>query len=235
MARDLTEVVVVTPAEQWSAVAAQRIAACLQAALDARGHATLALAGGATPQPAYRMLAHLALPWDRIDCYFGDERAVPPEDPQANYRMAAETLLDAAGVPAERRHRMTAERPDREQAAREYGELLPDRFDVLLLGLGVDGHTVSLFPDSWALRETARRVVPVEAPVRPRGRLTVTPPVIAAARARMVLACGSAKASAVEQALEGAADVAACPAQLARAGVWLLDPAAASRLARRPA
>lgn len=231
MERDLGDEVVVIPAEQWAEAVARRVAAALEAAIAARGAAALALAGGTTPRPAYRALARLPLPWDRIDCYFGDERAVPPEHPDANYQMAAEALLDPAGVPAARRHRMPAERADREAAAREYGEPLPERLDLLLLGIGGDGHTLSLFPGSWALGETARRVVAVEAPVPPHGRLTLTFPPIAAARARLVLARGAAKASVVAHALDGPADVAACPAQLARPAVWLLDPGAASRLA----
>lgn len=230
MARDLTSEVVVVPPERWPTVVAHRIGARLEAALRTRGRATIALAGGETPRPAYRCLAGITLPWERIDVFFGDERAVAAGDAAANYRMAAETLLDPAGVPPERRHRMPADDQDRERAAREYAALLPDRLDVLLLGIGVDGHTASLFPHSPALDERGRMVVPAEAPLPPTGRLTVTPPVLEAARARLVLAQGEAKAAAVARALEGTMNVAACPAQLARNAVWLLDPAAASHL-----
>ena len=157
----------------------------------------------------------------------GDERAVPPDHPGANYRMAAETLLDPARVPEERRHRMPAERPDREAAAREYAELLPERPDLVLLGIGADGHIASLFPGSASLLEQERRVVPVQGPRPPTWRLTVTPPVIAAARERIVLANGRDKAAAVARALHGSEDASVCPARLARAGLWILDSEAA--------
>jgi 6-phosphogluconolactonase len=229
MARDLDTEVVVVPREEWAETAARRIAAGLQASVVARGAATILLAGGNTPRPAYARLAELSprLPWERIDVYFGDERAVPPDHPGANYRMAVESLLDPARVPEERRHRMPAERPDREAAAREYAELLPERPDLLLLGIGADGHIASLFPGASAVLEQERRVVPAQGPRPPTWRLTVTPPVIAAARERIVLAKGRDKAAAVARALLGSEDPSACPARLARAGVWILDTEAA--------
>ena len=236
MADDLaaTEIVVVAP-EQWSRVAAQRIAAKLLVAVAARDQASLALAGGSTPQDAYRALAAIRLPWERIDCFFGDERAIPADHAGSNYHMAVETLLDPARVPAARRHRMPTDQADLERAAQTYAGELPERFDVLLLGIGADGHTASLFPRAATLRETARRVVPAQSPVPPRDRLTITPPVIAAARICMVLATGASKAAAVARALEGPDDIAACPAQLARTGTWVLDSAAAAKLKSRSA
>ena len=238
MARDLTpppEVVIAAP-DQWTETAARRIADSLEDSVAARRVASVFLAGGNTPRPVYARLAELAppLPWDRIDVYFGDERAVPPDHPGSNYRMAAETLLDPAGVPEERRHRMPAERPDREEAAREYAERLPERPDLLLLGIGEDGHIASLFPGSAAVLERARAVVPAEGPRPPQWRLTVTPLVIAAARECIVLAKGRGKAVAVARALHGPDDVSECPARLARSGVWILDPEAASGLGGSP-
>jgi 6-phosphogluconolactonase len=229
VARDLDTEVVVVPRMEWADAAARRIAAGLHAGVAARGKATILLAGGNTPRPAYAQLAELfpRLPWDRIDVFFGDERAVPPDHPGANYRMAAETLLDPARVPDERRHRMPAERPDREAAAHEYAELLPERPDLVLLGIGADCHIASLFPGASALHEQERRVVSVQSPRPPTWRLTVTPPVIAAARERIVLANGRDKAAAVARALFGSEDASACPARLARAGVWILDSEAA--------
>ncbi len=219
------EVVVVAP-EQWAEAAAQRIADSLEAAR------TVVLAGGNSPRAVYTRLVTLTVPWDRIDVYFGDERAVPPDDPSSYYRMAAETLLDPARVPNERRHRMPAERPDRGAAAREYAELLPERPDLLLFGIGADGHIASLFPGSPAVSEQEQRVVPVEGPGSLGWRMTVTPPVIAAAGSRLVLACGSRKAAAVERALVGSGAVSDCPARLVREAVWMLDREAASRLGR---
>ncbi|HJQ66315.1 MAG TPA: 6-phosphogluconolactonase [Gemmatimonadales bacterium] len=216
----------VVPPAEWAETAAQRIAKTLEAAR------TVVLAGGNSPRAVYTRLVTRTLAWDQIDVYFGDERAVPPDDPSSNYGMAAETLLDPARVPSERRHRMPAERQDREAAAREYAELLPDRPDLLLVGIGADGHIASLFPGSPAVMEQEQRVIPVEGPGSAGWRLTVTPPVIAAARSRIVLAYGNSKAAAVERALVGSGAVSDCPARLVREAVWMLDREAASRLGR---
>jgi 6-phosphogluconolactonase len=206
-----------------------RIAAAELARHLARG-GSLSLAGGSTPRGAYELLAEeRGVSWERVSLYFGDERAVPPDDPRSNYRMVREALIDRLAV-GPRVHRMEGEAADLEAAARRYDEQLPDRLDVLVLGMGADGHTASLFPGSPALRETRRRVVPVEAPADPPRRLTVTPPVIAAARQVVVIVSGADKAAAVARALEGAMDEDAVPAALARHGLWLLDRAAAGRL-----
>jgi 6-phosphogluconolactonase len=193
------------------------------------------LAGGSTPRAVYRHLAQTqGLPWDKVEIYFGDERAVPPGDPQSNYRMASESLLDAVPIPPDQVHRLLAERPDREAAAEEYARLLPERLDLIILGVGEDGHTVSLFPGSSALRERVRKVVAVVGPQAPLHRLTVTPPVIAAAREKIILVSGAGKAGAVAQALEGPDQPVQCPAQLARDGIWIMDRAAASGLRHQP-
>lgn len=194
---------------------------------------SLALAGGSTPRPAYaRLAAGEEVPWSRVEVYFGDERAVRPDDPDSNYRMARETLLDRISLPEDRVHRMEAEREDREAAAEAYARLLPRRLDLLLLGIGEDGHTASLFPGSAAAREEERRVLWSGSPKHPHPRMTVTPPVIRSARLVIVLARGAGKAGAVARALEGPLVPASCPAQLARGGVWLLDEEAAAGLAR---
>lgn len=222
-----------TPGE-FARVAAERVARVLRRAGETGATVSLALAGGSTPRPVYRELSQRpGLPWERVEAFFGDERAVPPDHPDSNYRMAREALLERVPVPPERVHRMEAERDDRDAAAREYGALLPERLDLLLLGIGSDGHTASLFPDSTALGEEERRVVPSEAPDEPRARLTVTPPVIRMARAAIVLARGEAKAGAVTAALEGPPDPGPCPARLARDRTWILDEEAASGLDRR--
>jgi len=148
--------------------------------------------------------------------------------------MARESLLDAVPIPLNQVHRMSAERPDREAAAEEYARRLPERLDLVILGVGEDGHTASLFPGSSALRETARKVVTVMGPKAPPQRLTVTPPVIAAARAKIILVTGSGKAGAVALALEGPDQPLQCPAQLARDGIWIMDRAAASGLRHPP-
>jgi 6-phosphogluconolactonase len=156
---------------------------------------------------------------------------VPPTDPASNYRMAREALLDRVSVPAARVHRMEADDADLEKAAARYAALLPDALDVLVLGMGPDGHTASLFPGSPALREQVRKVVPARAPVPPLPRLTITPPVIAAARRVAVIVAGVAKAPVVARALQGPWRPEELPAQLARHGTWILDRPAASALA----
>jgi 6-phosphogluconolactonase len=221
----------VVDAGAFPRAAADRIGALLEESVSARGDAAIALVGGSTPRPVYAELARRALPWDRLRVYFGDERAVPPDDPESNYHMACETLLAHVPIPASQVHRMDAEAADPEAAARAYELVLPERLDLLLLGIGEDGHTASLFPGSPVVAERERRVRFVVGPKPPPRRLTITPPVIAAARATVMLAAGAAKAAAVARALEGPDDPARCPACLARDGTWILDQPAAAGLA----
>ena len=211
--------------------AADWIASAIGAAVARRGGCALALAGGSTPRTVYRRLAELAgIPWRSVTLCFGDERAVPPEHPDSNYRMAHEALLCRVDIPADRIHRMEAERPDLEQAARDYAALLPDPLDLLLLGMGDDGHVASLFPHAGALCEAARRVVPAQGGIPFVPRLTITPPVIRGARQLCLMVAGTGKAATVARVLEGPADIAELPAQLARQGTWFLDRAAAAHL-----
>lgn len=226
--------IVVAP-EALPEIAARRIARVIEQSVADRGRASVMLAGGSTPRAVYRQLALIqGLPWEKVDIYFGDERAVPPGDSQSNYRMARESLLDAVPIPPAQVHRMPAERPDREAAADEYARRLPERLDLVILGLGEDGHTASLFPGSSALKERVRKVLAVVGPKAPVHRLTVTPPVIAAAREKIILVTGAGKAGAVAQALEGPDQPIQCPAQLARDGTWVMDRAAASGLRHEP-
>lgn len=224
---------VLAPGEFASGAAAW-IAEAINHAVAATGRCALGLAGGSTPQPVYRALArepyHQAVPWDRVQVYFGDERAVPPDSPDSNFGAARESLLSHLPIPAERIFRMEAERADREVAAMEYGRLLPPRLDVLILGMGPDGHTASLFPGSPALDERERRVVAVIAPKPPPARLTITPPVIAAAVRTVVLVTGADKAATVARVLRGPPAPKELPVQLAREGAWILDPAAGAAL-----
>jgi 6-phosphogluconolactonase len=189
---------------------------------------TIALSGGTTPRGIYRALAAMALPWSDIHFYFGDERCVPPTDAESNYRMACESLFSLAPIPVANVHRMEAERGDIEEAAADYARALPDALDLIILGVGEDGHTASLFPG----RPVAEGKVAVvrDAPKPPPTRLTVTPRVIHAARTRLVVATGADKAAMVKQALEGPFDPDRIPVQVARDGVWLCDRAAASLL-----
>lgn len=223
--------------DRFASAAAAWIASAIADTVLARGACSLALAGGSTPRAVYAELArdHAALPWPRVSIYFGDERGVPPSDPDSNFRMADATLLSRVPIPRAAIHRMPADRADRDAAAREYAALLPPSLDLLLLGMGHDGHTASLFPYAPALDERARLVVPSESPVPPTPRLTITPPVIAAARRIAVLVAGAAKAETLARVREGAANPRALPAQLALGGTWLVDDDAASMLQRRGA
>jgi 6-phosphogluconolactonase len=197
----------------------------------ARGSCSLALAGGRTPEPVYRRLAAASrIDWSSVEVFFGDERAVPPHDPESNYHMVHAALLSRVPIPSANVHRMEAELLDRDAAAREYEAVLPAHLDVLVLGMGPDGHTASLFPGSPVLDERRRLVVPVIGPKPPPERLTITPPVIEAASKVAVLASGEDKAAMVARALEGPLTPKVVPVQLARRGVWFLDQLAAARL-----
>ena len=191
----------------------------------------LALAGGSTPRPVYEALSGppfgAGIEWSAIDIYFGDERCVLPDDERSNYRMARAALLDRVAIRAASVHRMKGEYPDPDVAAREYERLLPTRLGVLLLGMGDDGHTASLFPNSPALAERERRVIAVRAPTAGPMRLTMTPPVIAAAEQVIVLIAGGGKATTVARALEGPYRPDELPVQLALGGIWILDTDAA--------
>jgi 6-phosphogluconolactonase len=211
------------------AVARGAAEAIAQAILTAPAAKTfhLALAGGTTPKRVYELLGERPLPWPRLQIWFGDERCVAPDDQESNYAMARAALLERAKLPAANVHRMRGELEDRDAAAREYEAALPPRLDLLLLGIGPDGHTASLFPGSSALKEKARRVVAVTGPKPPPNRLTITPPVITAAARVLVLATGAEKAKAVHCAFEGDADPFECPAALLRDAEWHLDRAAA--------
>jgi len=226
--------------------AARTVVEAARAAVGARDRFTLVLAGGETPRETYRRLAAPplaeAMPWSRTWVFFGDERCVPPDHPASNYRMAAETLLSKVPLPPERVLRMAGEAEDPEAAAAEYarrlGEVLGTRrgelprFDLVLLGMGLDGHTASLFPGSPVLRETFRPVVAVHAAqaVVPE-RITLTFPVLNAARHVVFLVAGPEKARAVKAVLRDRAPLpAAMVAPEEGRLTWLLDRAAAALL-----
>jgi 6-phosphogluconolactonase len=183
------------------------------------GGGSIALAGGSTPRPVYQ---RLELPWDKVDLYFGDER----DHEDTNWRMAGDVLLQR--VPA-RAHRMPAERGL--DGASEYAAILPDVLDVVVLGMGDDLHTASLFPLDAALASTDKVAFVPMSPTSPRcPRLTITPAVIAAARTVVVLVAGASKAGPLVTALRGEYDPLRFPVQLARGGTWIVDRAAAANL-----
>jgi 6-phosphogluconolactonase len=227
----MTQVIVVSQPADLARRAAEWLAREVAAAIAERGSCALGLAGGRTPEPVYRELASVSgIDWRRVDIFFGDERAVPPDYPESNYLMVHRALLSRIAIPDSRVHRMHAERLDREVAAREYERSLPPRLDILVLGMGADGHTASLFPGSAAMDERQRLVVPVVGAKPPAERLTLTPPAIEAAHELAVIAAGEDKAAMVARAIEGPLSPKEIPIQLARRGVWFLDRAAAAQL-----
>ena len=185
--------------------AAADIRALAAAAIAARGRFRIALAGGSTPRALYPHRV-TGIDWGRADVFFGDERAVPPDDPQSNYRMARETLLAPAGVPEANVFRWHAEAADLDGAARDYEQALrargePPWLDLALLGLGPDGHTASLFPGTLALRVEDRLAVAVEVPALATRRLTLTYPALLGAAQVMFLVTGREKRTALADVL----------------------------------
>lgn len=208
-----------------------------------RGLCAVALPGGSVAAIFFPELARAQCDWSRMAFYWGDERAVPPEHPDSNYGLARRLWLDPAGIPPANVHRMPAEEPDAEQAARSYEAALiaalgtPPRLDLALLGVGPDGHVCSLFPRHALLREERRHVAPIDdAPKPPPRRLTLTLPALRAADLVVVAALGDAKAGAMREALEDSASrlPVALAIRGARRAVVLLDPAAAVLLGAAP-
>ena len=193
------------------------------------GH--VALSGGSTPRPAYEAAARLAPDWSRVEVWWADERCVPPDDPQSNYRLARVSLLDRLTTGAAAVHRVQGELSPEEAADGYEAELQAVVFDFVLLGIGPDGHTASLFPNDPAVDELRRRAVAVRrADV---DRVTLTIPVLNAAKTIVFLISGEEKAPAVARALAGEPDP-ATPASLVRSAsgttIALLDRAAARHL-----
>jgi 6-phosphogluconolactonase len=230
--------------EELAEAAARDFAARAQEAIDERGRFAVALAGGSTPKATYEVLARDyagALDWSRVHVFFGDERTVSPDHEDSNYRMAYETLLSR--VPVGSVHRMRGELPPEEAAAAYEEELReffgPDdvpRLDLILCGLGEDGHTLSLFPETAALDVTDRWVVANPVLKLETTRLTLTIPVINAARAVTFLVAGEDKAQVLKEILVDDGDPRECPAKFVRPQdgdlTWMVDRAAASLLDR---
>lgn len=201
---------------------ADAMVAIVDDAVRRRGRCTVALSGGNTPRTLYGLLASEfseRIPWTHVQIFWGDERYVPADHADSNYRMARETLLDHVSCPASNIHAMPTHIAPPESAAAAYDETLrvhfgddPPRFDLVLLGLGQDGHTASLFPKSDALEERARWVVATRAPVEPAIRLTLTMPVLNQAANLFVLVAGSDKAEALRHVRSGTADPTIYPA-----------------------
>lgn len=246
-------VMIFKDSDDLAAHAAELVVQATQTAIQARGRARLALAGGSTPKKMYRLLAEPArrskIDWDLTYLFFGDERFVRPDDPSSNFAMAQQALLGPAAVPVGHVFPIPTQLATAAAAAAEYETTLakafgmgdnadPPRFDLVLLGLGDDGHTASLFPGAASLRVSDCWVVasPPGTLPPPVERITLTFPVLNAAREIIFLVSGQNKAEAVHDVLEGQPGrderpaVAVCPVDGTL--TWLLDEAAASRLTR---
>lgn len=233
-----------SPAELFRA-AAETFCAIGAQAISERGRFTVALSGGSTPRGLHHELATTfasRLPWDKIFFFWGDERHVPPDFPESNYRMAKETLLSQLPIPANHIFRMGGEVPDAEQAARRYEDVLREilrtasgefpRLDFILLGIGGDGHTASLFPGTKALEESTRWVVGNWVEQHSTFRITFTYPVLNNAANVMFLIDGSGKAGIVHKALKDPSANLPCQKVQPTNGalMWYLDQAAGAKL-----
>jgi 6-phosphogluconolactonase len=239
------EIRVLKTATDLFEAAAAEFAAQASAAVRARGRFTVALSGGSTPRTLYSLLATKPnIPWDKVCIFWGDERHVPPDNPESNYRMANEALLSRLAVPAENIFRIHAEEKDAAAAALQYEQTLKDffhlspgqlpRFDLIFLGVGPDGHTASLFPGSEGLNETKRLVISNWVAKFNTDRITFTFPVLNAAACVIFLLSGADKAATLQEVLENKnADLPSqkvCPSNGKL--IWMVDEPAARTLSR---
>lgn len=223
------------------AAAGDRLVETITAAITARGQAVIVLTGGGTGIALLKRVGERAgeIDWSKVQVFWGDERYLPAADDERNEKQAREALLDHLDIPAANVHPMAASDSqygdDMAAAAAAYERALPAEFDVHLLGMGGEGHVNSLFPDTDAVREAERLVVPVsDSPKPPPRRITLTLPAVRRAREVWLVVSGAAKADAVAAAVNKAdpVDIPAAGAVGQEATVWLLDEEAASKLSR---
>ena len=230
--------------------AAERIIESAAAAVKERGVFTISLAGGSTPKTLYTLLAtdpafKSKMPWDKTQFFFGDERHVAPDDSESNFRMANESMLSKLSLKPEQVLRIKAEYEDAEKAAKEYEQTLRSwfklsdgqlpRFDVLLLGMGEEGHTLSLFPGTKALHDNGRLVMSNWVGKFFTTRITTTAPVASNSALVIFMITKADKALALKAVLEGPYEPEQLPSQLIQPKngklLWLVDTTAASKLA----
>jgi 6-phosphogluconolactonase len=204
--------------------------------LVALAPSTIALSGGSTPKVLYQLLANefqTQVPWASTRFFWSDERHVPPDHPDSNYRMAHETLLSRVPVRESNVHRVLGENPSAQEAADEYEKVIVPRLDLILLGLGTDGHTASIFPGSDVLHETKRLVAAPWVEKLNTYRITMTLPLLNNGASIVFLVSGAEKAQIVKEVLEGPKKY---PAQFVQPTngelIWMLDREAAAGLNR---
>lgn len=248
------QIEIVSDREALTRAAAKRFLTLAQTAVKKQGRFTVALSGGSTPRDFYALLADSAaeyrdqLPWDKLHFFWGDERHVPPDDKDSNYRMAYEAMLSKVSLPETNIHRIQAELPDPEAAARAYEEELrrffnvpgggSPHFDLALMGLGPDGHTASLFPQTAALHERERWVLANWVQKLHTHRITLTVPALCQSGEVVFLVAGGDKATALRDVLHGPYHPDQWPAQIFRnctnPVIWIVDQLAARQLPKRP-
>ncbi len=247
MPPDKAEIQVLSNLKELTRRAAEEFVLQAVEAVQAKGFFTVALSGGSTPKGLYSLLAdeneefRARVAWDKIHFFWGDERHVPPDHPESNYRMAYEALLSKVPVPPDNVHRIKAENPNAADAARDYEEILREffklgqgqkpRFDLVLLGMGPEGHTASLFPGSEVIHEKSRLVAAPWVEKFKTYRITLTPPVLNNAICVMFLVGGEEKAETLKSVLQGEYRPDRFPAQVIQPVngklVWLVDREAA--------
>jgi 6-phosphogluconolactonase len=236
--------------QQLAQAAADEFVARARRAIEQDGRFTVALSGGSTPKALHAKLVERTgnnpklLDWSRVEIFFGDERHVPPDHPDSNFRMANETLLSKVPILPENVHRMRCENPDAAKVAAEYDQELAKsfrlktedqlpRFDLILLGMGPDGHTASLFPGTPAVQELKKRVVANWVPKLNTWRVTFTRPVINNAECLLLMVSGEDKAAALREVM-GAGSPDQYPVKYVHPThgelIWMVDKAAASQL-----
>jgi 6-phosphogluconolactonase len=233
-------------AQSVARAAAEYVAALSREPVMVRGRFSLALSGGSTPLPVYRLLASppyaLAVPWDRVHLYWCDERCVPPEDPDSNYGQVRQALIAPLELPNARVHRIRGELTPEAAAADYIGQMSLHSqdtvrwpiFDLAILGLGSDGHTASLFPGQVVPEQVPAAAVTADYGGRPANRVTLTPRTLNTSRQILFLALGAEKAEAIAATLEGPPDPDRWPAQRIRPEhgtiTWMIDRPAAAKL-----
>jgi 6-phosphogluconolactonase len=246
------EVSILKDADAIARRAAAEILRLAEEAVARSGRFSIALAGGSTPKLLYSLMATDAslrekFPWDKMHFFFGDERHVGPDDAQSNFKMANDSMLSKVPAKPGRIYRIKAEYPDAEQAAREYEQVLRDqfqlkpaelpRFDLVLTGMGDEGHTLSLFPGTKGLHATDRLVISNWVGKFDTHRITITASVANNAREIIFMVAGKSKAPALKSVLEGPCEPEQLPAQLLRPSngklLWLVDEEAGSLLSNK--
>ena len=234
------EVVVFPSKESLAESAVTLIIATALNAVAKRGECHIALSGGGTPQPVYDLLAQEAfarqMPWANTHFYWGDERLVPPTEDGSNYKQFKEAVLDHVDVPADNVHRVLGE-SSKETAVIHYTRTLEyhvDRFDLVLLGMGSDGHTASLFPHSKIQPDEPVVAVTADYDGRPANRITLTPMILNTSRKLLFLVTGAKKAEMVAAVIQGEENLDLLPAQRIQPDrgnlIWYLDESAAAKL-----